>query len=112
MEVRTEVVDGITVHRIKGKIDTLTSPDFELAMRSSFSGDGSRVIVDMREVSFITSAGIRVLAMAAKRTTATQGGLAVFGLNSTINEVFEISGLQKMIPIVANETEARSKLGK
>jgi anti-sigma B factor antagonist len=112
LEVRTEVVDGIIVHRITGKIDTLTSPNFESAIRSSLSGDGPRVILDMREVSFISSAGIRVLAMAARRTAATQGGLAVFGLNSTINEVLEISGLQKMIPIAANETEARAKLGK
>jgi anti-anti-sigma factor len=112
LEVRTEVVDGVTVHRVTGKIDTLTSPNFESAIRPSLIGEGRLVILDMREVGFISSAGIRVIAMAARRTATAQGGLAVFGLNSTINEVFEISGLKKMIPIAANETEARAKLSK
>jgi anti-anti-sigma regulatory factor len=49
--------------------------------------------------------------MTAKQATAAKGGLAIFGLQSAINEVFDISGLQKFIPIASNETDARSKLG-
>jgi anti-sigma B factor antagonist len=111
LEVRTRVVNGLTVHRVTGKIDASTSSNFESAIRSSTFGEAPRIILDMRELTFISSAGIRVLAMAARRTSAAQGGLAVFGLQSFISEVFEISGLQKMISIAADETEARSKLG-
>jgi anti-sigma B factor antagonist len=65
----------------------------------------------MREVTFISSAGLRVVVMTAKRATAARGGLSIFGVQSAVNEVFEISGLQKFITIASDEAEARSKLG-
>jgi anti-anti-sigma regulatory factor len=49
--------------------------------------------------------------MTAKRAAAAKGGLSIFGAQSAVNEVFEISGLQKFITIASDETEARSKLG-
>jgi anti-sigma B factor antagonist len=112
LDVTTEVVEGVTVHRVRGKIDTLTSPNLESAIRPSLTGEGRRVILDMREITFISSAGIRVIAVAARQVAAGQGGLAIFGLRSAVIDVFEICGLNEMIPIAANETEARSKLGK
>jgi anti-anti-sigma regulatory factor len=47
----------------------------------------------------------------AKRAAAAKGGLSIFGVQPPVNEVFEISGLQKFITIASDETEARSKLG-
>jgi hypothetical protein len=54
---------------------------------------------------------LRVILKTAKQAAAAKGGLAIFGLQSAVNEVFEISGLQKFIPITSDETEARSRLG-
>jgi len=78
---------------------------------AGFRGESPRIILDMREVTFITSAGLRLVAMTATRAAAAHGGFAIFGLQPAINEVFEICGLQEMIPIASDETEARSKLG-
>jgi anti-sigma B factor antagonist len=112
LEVRTEVVDRVTVHRISGKLDASTSRHLESAIRPSISGEGPQIILDMRELTFITSAGLRLVAMTATQAAAANGSFAIFGLQPAINEVFEICGLQKMIPIASDETEARSKLGR
>jgi anti-sigma B factor antagonist len=111
LQVRTEAANGVTVYRISGKLDASTSGHLEAAIRSSISGESPRIILDMREVTFITSAGLRLVAMTATRAAAAHGGFAIFGLQPAINEVFEICGLQEMIPIASDETEARSKLG-
>jgi len=111
LEVRTEAADGVAVCRVVGRLDALTSPDFESAVGSAFSAGNPRIIFDMGEVTFVSSAGLRVILKTAKQAAAAKGGLAIFGLQSAVNEVFEVSGLQKFIPIVADETEARSKLG-
>lgn len=111
MDVLTEVVDGVAVHRVIGRLDLSTSPNLESAIRSSIGGHIPRIILDLRELTFIASTGLRLIAMAARQATAAHGGLAIFGLRSTVNEVFEISGLQKMILIASDEPEARSKLG-
>jgi anti-sigma B factor antagonist/stage II sporulation protein AA (anti-sigma F factor antagonist) len=94
-----------------GRLDASTAPNLESAVASTLSGGTARIILDMCEVTFISSAGLRVILMTAKQALAAKGGLAIFGLRSAVNDVFEISGFQKFIPIASDETEARSKLG-
>lgn len=109
MEVRREAAHGTVLYRIEGKIDASTAPNLESALAAD---DGSsRVILDMRAVTYISSAGLRVIVQATKRVKARRGGIAAFGLAPLVEEVFDITGLGNMIPIAYDETEARSKLG-
>ena len=110
MEVRHEVADGVALCRIAGKIDALTGPSLQAAADSAINGGNARIIFDMREVAYISSAGLRVIVLTAKHAKAANGGLAVFGLQPAISDVFEIAGLGAVIPIASNEAEARSKL--
>jgi anti-anti-sigma factor len=109
MEVRREAAHGTVLYRIAGKIDGTTSPNLESALAADEGS--SRVILDMRGVTFISSAGLRVVVQAAKRVKARQGSIAVFGLAPPVKEVFDITRLGNVIPIGSDETEARSKLG-
>ena len=65
MDVRSEVADGLAVYRITGRIDGLTSQDLESAVGPALSGGIPRIIFDMREVTFISSARLGVIVMAA-----------------------------------------------
>lgn len=113
LEVRSEVVDGVAMFRIAGRFDAeaLTCQVLQSGIDSAIGAGAPRIIFDMREVGFITSAGLRVVVMTAKRAAAAKGGLSIFGVQPAVNEVFEISGLTKIIPIASDETEARSKFG-
>jgi anti-anti-sigma factor len=113
LEVRSEVIDGVTVLRIAGNFDAqaLTNEILESGVRAAVSAGTPRIIFDMREVRFITSAGVRVVVMTARRATAAKGGLSIFGVQPEVKEVFEVSGLASIIPIASDEAEARSKLG-
>ena len=110
MDVRHEVTDGVALCRIAGKIDARTGPSLQAAAASAINAGNSKIIFDMREVAYISSAGLRVIVVTAKHAKAANGGLAVFGLQPAISEVFEITGLRTVIPITSNEAEARSKL--
>ena len=109
MEVRTETAHGAIVYRIRGQLDASTGPTLSSALARN--EDSSRVILDMREVTYISSAGLRVIVQAAKRAEAAKGGVAIFGLQTLVREVFDVSGLGKIVPIASDESEARSKLG-
>jgi anti-anti-sigma factor len=111
LEVRSEIADGVAVYRIVGRLDASTSPKIETVVGPATGGENPRIIFDMREVSFVSSAGIRVILMTAKKAAAAKGGLAIFGLQSAVNEVFQISGLQRFIPIASDEREARASIG-
>ena len=113
LEVRSEAADGVAIYRISGRLDAeaATGQGLQSAVGSAINGGNARIIFDMREVTLITSAGLRVVIVTAKQAEAAKGGLSIFGVRSSVDEVFEVSGLKGFIPIVSNEGEARAKLG-
>ena len=113
LEVRSEAADGGAIYRISGRLDAeaATSQGLQSAVGSAINGGNPRIIFDMREVTLITSAGLRAVLVTAKQAAAANGGLAIFGVQSAVDEVFEISGLKQFISIALDEAEARSKLG-
>jgi anti-anti-sigma factor len=110
LELSSEVANGLAIFRIVGKIDGSTVANLESSVSAVIHGGSSRVIFDMREVTYISSAGLRGILSTAKQATAAKGGLAIFGVQPAVNEVFEVSGFQSIIPIVADESQARSHL--
>ena len=62
----------------------------------------------MRAVTYISSAGLRVVLSSAKRAKAAKGGLAVFGLQPAVKEVFEVSGCSSKLPEVSSVRTAVS----
>ena len=113
LEVRSEVANGVAIYRISGRLDAeaATGQGLQSAVGSAIDGGNARIIFDMREVTLITSAGLRVVLVMAKQAAAAKGGLAIFGVKSAVDEVFEISGLKQFISVALDEAEARSKLG-
>ena len=111
MDIRSETEGAVTVYRIVGKVDALTSPQLVAAVGTAIAGGTPWIVYDMREVGYISSAGLRGVLVIAKQAKAAKGGLSMFGLQPAVDEVFEISGFHDIIPIAADETQARAKLG-
>jgi anti-anti-sigma factor len=109
VEVKRETAHRTIIYRISGELNASTGPDLESALATG--EENARVILDMRDVTYVSSAGLRVIVQAAKRVKAAKGGIAIFGLRPLVHEVFDLSGLGAVIPIAADETQARSKLG-
>jgi anti-anti-sigma factor len=109
--VTSEVANGAAVYHIIGRIDASTCHQLESAIGSAAHGAAWRIIFDLSGVNFISSAGLRVILITARTIAEAGGGLAIFGVQPPVNEVFAISGIGKIIPIASAETEARAKLG-
>ena len=111
MDIYTQAADGVVLHRLKGRLDNNATSKAEGAILGSFAGPSQRVILDMRDVAYVSSAGLRVVLMAAKRAKVSEGRLALFGLPAAVQEVFDISGFSKVLSIGAEEEDARRLVG-
>lgn len=111
MNVSIEAAGGVAVLRLNGRLDATTNAKLEAAAGTAITGGNPRVIFDMREVTYVSSAGLRTILVATKQAKAANGGVAVFGLQPSVKEVFEISGYGALAPIASDEGEARAKLG-
>ncbi|MBR0649443.1 STAS domain-containing protein [Roseomonas terrae] len=111
MDIYTQASDGVVLHRLKGRLDNESTGKAEGTILGSFADPAARVILDMRDVAYVSSAGLRVVLMAAKRARSSAGRFALFGLPSAVQEVFDISGFSKVLAIGAEEADARRLVG-
>ena len=114
MKVNVETEDGVVVVRPSGKLDAITSPHFQESMneiiKENGQGEGQqRVVIDMTDVPYVSSAGLRVIIRAAK-TIMGNGKLAVTGLSSSVQQVFELAGFEKIMSICADLETAKQNV--
>lgn len=106
MNITRSVNGEAAVFRLRGRLDSTTSPLLQSTVLPAIQDGPARLALDFSGVEYVSSAGLRVLLMAAKQARAAGGGAALFGLSEPVREVFEISGLTGVIPISADEAAA------
>ena len=84
-------------YAIEGRIDTKTSPDLEKALDGALDGI-TNLVFDFAEVSYISSAGLRVLLKAQKQMNK-QGEMKILHANEDIMEIFEVTGFSEILTI-------------
>ena len=89
-----------------GRVDSSNAHLFESRVMERF-GDGERnVVVDFSRADFISSAGLRVLLLAAKTLEEDDGTLVLCAMKSHIREIFRINGFDRVIPMVESRAAA------
>lgn len=106
IEVAEERNDDVLVLLPVGRLDSGNARSFESVVMQRISGGEQRLIIDFRRLDFISSSGLRVLLLAAKALKAGAGTLVLCGMKAHIEEVFRISGFDRIIPIKASREAA------
>ena len=82
-----------------GRLDSGNARSFESIVMEHISGGERRLIVDFSRLDFISSSGMRVLLIAAKALHEGKGKIVLCAMKNHIEEVFRISGFDRIIPI-------------
>ena len=83
---------------LDGRLDTLTSPSLE-AKVNEVVGDADKLIIDLGALSYISSAGLRVL-LGAAQIMEDKGEMIVCSVTQPIREVFALTGFNRVFKIV------------
>ena len=83
---------------VKGRLDTLTSPELEEQLEPAFE-DTEKMVFDLAELEYISSAGLRVLLAAVKEMNAQGGELTLTKVRPEVMEVFEVTGFVDILTI-------------
>ena len=99
MEIQIKDSGGACVISVAGKLDAISASDYEKAMNQLIADGKTRFVVDFSELSYISSAGLRVLLSTAKQLKP-KGGLALFAnLQGNVQEVIEMTGFSTILGI-------------
>lgn len=96
MKIKKELENNVLVLTLEGRLDTVTAPELEREL-SDLSGV-TDLIFDMKNLEYISSAGLRVI-LKAQKTMNTQGSMKLKNVGESIMEVFEITGFSDILTI-------------
>jgi len=94
MELHTQEVVGVIVMRVEGRIDHLTAKGFEnglLPLLNECTGETKKAVLDLSGVTYMSSAGLRVLMLAARQCQKQHRVIVLAALQPMLQEVFRIS---------------------
>ena len=106
VEISRDIEDGVAVFRLEGPLDSTTSGQLQSVIMPAAEAAPHRLVIDFARVGYVSSAGLRVVLMAAKQARAAGGEIAIFGLTNPVREMFDISGFALVIAIVETQADA------
>ena len=109
MEITVDTSDKVTVITMAGEIDGKTAP---LAQEQilPLCKEGSRVLLDMSQVSYMSSAGLRLMLMLYRQATSAQATLALIGLSDDLRDTMSATGFLSYFTIYDTVEDARAAM--
>lgn len=83
---------------LEGRLDTTTAPKLEAELRQALK-TVTDLVIDLRELAYVSSAGLRVLLSAQKVMNKKRGDMLVRNVNDAVMEVFEVTGFVDILNI-------------
>lgn len=95
MEINKSINEKEMAVVIKGRLDTVTAPDLE---KELILDSVDSLVLDFKELEYISSAGLRVL-LASQKVMAKKSGMVIINANKEIKEIFELTGFDSILTI-------------
>jgi len=99
---------GVWLVGISGRLDQTQTPDLEEQLDALFEAGHHRIIVDMSEVTYINSGGLRCLVTAWRKAKTEGGNVLLTGLKERVNEVFSMVGFDRVFDVYPTQAAAEA----
>lgn len=100
MTINVEKKDKYCIIGITGRLDASTSGEFEEQLIKKLDEGEVDIVINFGDLDYISSSGLRVLLVGAKKLKAANKKMVLAGLKKHIYEVFEIAGFTPIFEIV------------
>lgn len=106
LRVLSEADDDVTRLALAGRFDLLGAGEIEADLLAHTSARDRSAVVDLSQVPFLASAGMRLLLQAAKALHRTAHRLVLLQPQENVKQALEVAGLAGVLPIAGDEATA------
>ena len=106
MTITTSTQKNILIVSVTGRLDASSSPQLEKEFNEWIESGQNNFIIDLGELDYISSAGLRTFLAAAKKLKAKKGKMVFASLKEEVKNVFDISGFGSIFSIFTTSSEA------
>lgn len=108
IDLNVEVIGAVKVLDVKGRVDSGTAPALGERLNGMLSNDAGHVVLDFQGLEYISSAGFRILLLAARRADEAQVRLVLCGLSEKVRQLFDLGGFLDLFVIMSTRSDALS----
>jgi anti-sigma B factor antagonist len=110
MEIAEQHAGEVTIVEVKGRIDSNTAKAFGERLTSLIKAGRARLVVDLKHIIYISSAGFRALLLAGRLAEETNGTLALCSLSAEVQRLFDLGAFTDLFVIYPSREEGLTKL--
>ena len=110
MHIKQQEKNGILVCYLDGEIDINTAPQIKKSFDKIIGTKKDKIILNLKNVSYVDSSGLATLVEVLKGLRSYGGKLKITNLSTKVKNLFEITKLDKLFEITAEEEEALNSL--
>lgn len=113
MSPSAKIVGNVLILGLKGRLDQDNADAFRAALAPHLdraAKDQLGIVLDLGQLEYVSSAGLRCFMLAVKQTKAQNGRIVVAALQAMVAEIFQISRFNMLLPVHATVAEATAAL--
>ncbi len=112
MKVTHEIVENeIVAVKVDGRLDAATVLDFEQFLRQLLEENRARLLINLSEVPYISSSGLRALLTARRQARAQGGDIVLCCLSPRVRQVFDMIGFSSVFGVYEDVSQAVRAFG-
>lgn len=97
MEIKTTMEGSKLTIAVSGRVDTVTAPELEAGLKF---GDATQVVLDLENVPYMSSAGLRLLLTAHKTMLGKGGEFLIANVQPAVKEVLDLTGFSDLLNLI------------
>jgi anti-anti-sigma factor len=108
MDIATQDYDKVSVMAVSGRVDSATAPDLENALKQLVDAEKNQIVLDLKNVEYMSSAGLRAMVSTLKAVKRVNGDLRLANPSPRVEEVLRLAGLTSIFSVHRTRDEAVS----
>jgi anti-anti-sigma factor len=110
MEINATLHDNVAAVAVSGRLDSSNAEGLKERLGEIIHSGASRLVIDLHEVIYISSAGFRTLLITARAVDQASGRMVLCGIAGEVKRLFEVAAFTELFTIVPTREEALSAL--
>ena len=106
MELIVRKEENAVIVAVTGRMDALVAPQFDKQLETLMEEGVARIIIDFKDLEYISSAGLQIILASAKKMEEVNGEIVLLHLKDAVKEVFEISGFDMIFRVFDDQDAA------
>jgi anti-sigma B factor antagonist len=106
VEINISHLESVVLVEVSGRIDSMNANEMGSALSGELDAGHIYMVLDLNQVEYMSSAGLRELVNALKKSKRASGDVRIAQPSDRVREVLEMAGLDTIFRIFPNQTEA------